>query len=62
MTKKELQDIIKELDIYSWELAREIGISESTYFVWIRADLTGERLERVLSAIERIKQKKKKVQ
>ena len=54
MTKKELHHIIKELGIHQWELAREVGVVESTFVVWLRADLEGERLERVQAALKRI--------
>lgn len=54
MTKKELQHIMKELGIHQWELAREVGVVESTFVVWLRADLEGERLERVQAALKRI--------
>ena len=55
MTKKELQSIMKELGIHQWELAREVGVVESTFVVWLRANLEGERLERVQAALQRIK-------
>ena len=48
-----------ELGLKYWQLARRIGISPSTLCVWMREELTGERLEQVENAIEKLKAEKK---
>lgn len=42
-----------------YEVAKEIGISPFTLSVWLRDELDGERLERVTTAIKKIKESKR---
>lgn len=50
----EIRKKMKELGVYQWQVAIEIGIAECTFLVWLRQELTGERRERVLAALDRI--------
>lgn len=59
MTKSEIERLIRAEDIHRWEIAKVIGVHESTLSRWFRADeLTEEQTQQVLSAVEQIKQTK----
>ena len=52
-----IRDRIKALGLKQWQLADEVGIHETTLIVWLRQELTGERRERVLAALDRIEKR-----
>lgn len=54
MTKKELHKALRQKGRRQWELAAEMGIGETTLVKWLRADLTGEHLDRVTEALDRL--------
>ena len=54
MSNKEIRDTIFRNRLKYWQLADEIGISASSLAVWLRHELTGERLERVTAALEKL--------
>lgn len=41
-------------DIKQWQLAEAIGVCERTLCVWLRHDLTGDRLQRVQAALDKL--------
>lgn len=55
MRNKEIRKIIKELDFKYWQVAEKIGVSHYTLSVWLRYELTGERLERVQKALDELR-------
>lgn len=55
---KENQDIrglIASNRIFNWEVAKKIGIADTTLSRWLRTPLNDERKERVLTAIDELK-------
>lgn len=54
MSNKTIRDQIADAGLRHWEVADLIGISSYTLSVWLRHELTGERLERVQAAINRL--------
>ena len=48
---------IDDAGIRYWQVAAEVGVNRVTLCEWFRFPLTGERLERVEAAIERLTQK-----
>lgn len=55
MCNKKIRKTIEELGFKYWRLAKVIGISSSTLSVWLRDELTGERLERVQKALDELR-------
>lgn len=55
---KDIKEMIKEIGVKHYEVAYQIGISESTLCVWFRRPLKGERRERMLTAIEELREEK----
>ena len=55
MTNNELKQEIKENNLYQWQVAYEVGVTEMTLIRWLRTPITKERAERVNAAIERLK-------
>lgn len=59
MSNKELRNTIKQSGITFWKIADALGVSSDTFSRWMRHELTGERKERVLKAIETCKREAK---
>lgn len=55
MTIEEFRQKTKATRAKHWEVAEAIGISPGTLSVWLRRELTGERLARVERAFEQLK-------
>lgn len=54
MHNLEIRKKIKLNRLYHYEVAREIGVSEATLCIWLRDELSEERKNLVLSAVEKI--------
>lgn len=61
MRNQALRKRIKDSGLYFWQVAEEIGITATTFTVWLRRELTPDRLERVESAIASLIDKKEGV-
>ena len=46
---------IKEAGLYKWQVARKIGISESSFSKWFRDPLTPKQVNEIMTAIQEIK-------
>lgn len=55
MKNKKIRNEIEQSGLKYWQVAEAIGINQTTLCVWLRKELTGERLERVQKAIEKLK-------
>ena len=55
MSNKELECLMKQENIYKWQVAKKIGIHETSFIRWFREELSEERKQQVMSAIEEIK-------
>ena len=55
MKNTDIREMIKAAGLKHWQVAEAAGISHGTLCVWLRSDLTEERRDTVLLAIERIK-------
>ena len=51
----EIKTLIKNARIFQWEVARQLGITEFTLCCWFRHELSDERKNRILQAIEELK-------
>lgn len=49
---QEIRDQILFSRLKNWQVASEIGITDGRFSVWLRTELSPERKERVLKAIE----------
>ena len=58
MANNAIRQQIAEAGLKHWEVADAAGISEATLCVWLRKPLVNERLERVCSAIEKLKRER----
>lgn len=54
MKNLEIRELISKNRLRHYEVADEIGISDSRFSVWLRKELTGEKKERTLKAIEKL--------
>ena len=55
MSNKELECLMKQENIYKWQVAKKIGIHETSFIRWFREELSEERKQKVMLAIEEIK-------
>ena len=55
MNKAEIERLIRMEGIYRWEIAKAIGIHETSLSRWFRGELTESQMLAILSAIEKIK-------
>jgi len=55
MSNEEIIILLKKENIYKWQVAKKLGIHETTFIKWFREPLTKEQQLQVLSTIEKIK-------
>ena len=55
MKKEEVKLLMKQNQVKQWEVAEAMGISEFTLCRWLRKDLKGKQLERLNSAIKKVR-------
>ena len=55
MSNRDIEALLKSEEIYKWQVAKKIGIHETTFVRWFRDELSEERTRQVLTAIEEIK-------
>lgn len=53
---EEIKKIIKKTRFKQYEIATVIGISEATLCRWFRKELPAEQKEKIMNAIERLKE------
>ena len=53
--KDEVRLLMKQNQVKQWEVAEAMGISEFTLCRWLRKDLKGKQLERLNSAIKKVR-------
>lgn len=59
MKNKEIRKLINDNRIYYYEIAHIIGISEFTLSIWFRKELSAIKKEKIISAINTIKNSRK---
>lgn len=57
MKNQEIRNRIIKAGLKHWQVAEATGVSQYTLCVWLRTELTGERLKRVESVIDRLTKK-----
>ena len=62
MKNQKIEQLFKREKIFKWQVARKIGIHETSFIRWFRDELSQEQIQRVLSAVEEIKLDRLKVQ
>ena len=55
MKKEEVKRLMKQNQVKQWEVPEAMGISEYTLCRWLRKDLKGKQLERLNSAIRKVR-------
>lgn len=57
MNNQELRNYIRKHGVRHWELAKELGISESTFCRWMRSEFTPEEQEAIKRATDYLSRK-----
>lgn len=55
MTNEQINHLLKKEGIRKWQIAKKLGIHESTFSKWFREQMTKEQEMQVLSVVEDIK-------
>lgn len=55
VTNVDIKEMIKEAGLYQYQVAKEVGISEPQFIRWLRYDLSKDKINRILKAIEKLK-------
>lgn len=53
---KDIRDYLERYYIKNWQLAKELGVHETTLCRWLRYELSNDKKDKILKAIERIKE------
>lgn len=61
MANSAIKSAIREAGVFYWEVADAYGVSPSYFSALLRHELTGEKRERMLAAIEKAKENKREV-
>ncbi len=56
MANLEIREEIRKSRLFHYEIADALGISESAFSKWLRFEMDAERKEKVIRAIENIKE------
>ena len=62
MNNAELKALMKENNIYMWQVAKKLGVNETSFCKWFREELSEVRKQQVLSAVEEIRLDRLKAQ
>ena len=54
MANKEIRDRARIENIRFWMIAQKLGITASTYTIWLRTELPDEKKQLVMDAIDQI--------
>lgn len=54
MSNQAIQELIFRTGLRKWKIAEAMGIHEVTLSRWLRTELSDERREKVLAAIDRL--------
>lgn len=55
MVNEKIEMLLKKEKICKWQVAKKIGIHETTFSRWFRDELSKEQLQEILSAVEEIR-------
>lgn len=62
MSNTTFKTLMKENNIYMWQVAKKLNVNETSFCKWFREELSEVRKQQVLSAIEEIKLDRLKAQ
>ncbi len=62
MNNEQIKDLMKDNNIFMWQVAKKLNVYETSFCKWFREELSEERKQQVLSAIEEIKLDRLKAQ
>ncbi len=51
----DIRQMIKEAGLYQWQVAQACGVTEGTFIVWLRKELSATRKQMILEAIDSLK-------
>ena len=52
MSNEKIRAMMRENNIFMWQVAKKLNVYETSFSKWFREELSEERKQRVISAIE----------
>ncbi len=56
MENAKIRKAIKDANVFQWQVADKLGVSEQTLIRWLRKEVSSEKSEKILSAIRELKE------
>lgn len=56
---KDIREKIKDVGLYQYQVAEEVGISEAQFIRWLRNELSEERKAKIYTAIKKLLNQRK---
>lgn len=60
LNRYELKAICKEKNVFQYQIAEKLNVSEPTFIRWMRKPVTGDLEKRIIEAINKISEENKK--
>ena len=57
MKNKEIKEIIRNANLFQWQIAEGLGICETTFCRKLRKELSSEEKQRIIDIIEKLSNK-----
>ena len=57
---EDIRNVAKRNDVRHWEIAEEIGISESVFSRWMRHEMPDEKKDKIVATIVQIASKRER--
>lgn len=58
MSNKEIEALLKQQKIYKWQVAKKLGMHETSFIRWFREELSQKQVQQIVLAIEDIKKER----
>ena len=62
MNNTQIKAVMRDNNIYMWQVAKKLNVHESSFCKWFREELSEERKQQVILAVEEIKLDRLKTQ
>lgn len=54
---QDIRQVIRESELYHWQVAEQLGIHETTFSRWLRVELDESTKQDILQAIDKLNEK-----
>lgn len=54
MSNQKIKEMMKQNNIYMWQVAKKLNVNETSFCKWFREPLSEQRKQQILSAVNEI--------